>query len=114
MKIAFQVPGANNTSVDVPTAEGMPHGGFDVVQAFITWGLSLIFVIAGLAAFLFLLWGGISWISSGGDKEKIESARNKIVYAIIGLIIILSSYLIVRTVGQLFGVNVFNLSAPTS
>jgi hypothetical protein len=107
-KIAFSVPGINGSSIPVPVAAGMPSGSENLNIA-IQWGLTLIFIAAGIVALLFIIWGGISWITSGGEKEKIQEARNKIAYSLIGLIIIFSSYLIVRTVGGLFGVDPFEL-----
>ena len=49
-------------------------------------------VIAALLVFMYLIWGGIEWITSGGDKGKTESARNKITAAILGLIVLAASY----------------------
>ncbi|NCN45608.1 MAG: hypothetical protein COU63_03675 [Candidatus Pacebacteria bacterium CG10_big_fil_rev_8_21_14_0_10_36_11] len=56
--------------------------------------LSFVMVIAALLVFLYLIWGGIEWITSGGDKGKTESARNKITSAIIGLVVVAASYAI--------------------
>jgi len=56
--------------------------------------LSFVMVIAALLVFLYLILGGIEWITSGGDKGKTESARNKITSAIIGLVVVAASYAI--------------------
>lgn len=56
--------------------------------------LRFVMVIAALLVFLYLIWGGIEWITSGGDKGKTESARNKITAAVIGLIVLAASYAI--------------------
>ncbi|GIW62169.1 MAG: hypothetical protein KatS3mg089_1021 [Patescibacteria group bacterium] len=56
-------------------------------------------LIAGaLVAIIFLIWGGIKWITSRGDKTKVESARYTIIGAIIGLIIVFASFLIINLV----------------
>ncbi|MBI2617636.1 hypothetical protein HYW55_05885 [Candidatus Gottesmanbacteria bacterium] len=47
-------------------------------------------VLATLAAFFFLLWGGIQWITSGGDKAGVESAQHRIQAALLGLLIVFS------------------------
>jgi hypothetical protein len=49
---------------------------------------NLIAFIAGTAAIIVLIIGGIRYISSGGDAGNVESAKNTIVGAIIGLIVI--------------------------
>lgn len=65
--------------------------------------LNFVMVIAALLVFFYLIWGGIEWISSGGDKGKTESARNKITAAVIGLIILAASYAIFIVVLNFLG-----------
>lgn len=68
-------------------------------------GLVLVFVFAALFAIYIIIRGGIQWSMSGGDKQKIEQARMRIVYGIMGLLLILFSFLIVNFVYGLFGLN---------
>lgn len=49
--------------------------------------ITIVFVIAVIIAVVFLIYGGIRWVLSGGDKSKVEEARNHVVAAIVGLII---------------------------
>jgi hypothetical protein len=65
--------------------------------------LSFVMVIAALLVFLYLIWGGIEWITSGGDKSKTESARNKITAAVIGLVILAASYAILLLILNFLG-----------
>lgn len=65
--------------------------------------LTLAFVIATLIALAFLIYGGIKWITSGGDKSAVEGARNMIVAALVGLVIVFLSYLILNFVLNFFG-----------
>lgn len=60
--------------------------------------ISLIFILAILLALLYLVWGGVKWLMSGGDKTALEEARNHIVAAIIGLVVIFLSYFILNVV----------------
>lgn len=53
---------------------------------------------AAIIAVIFLIWGGIRWIMSGGDKAKVEAARNTVIGAIIGLIIVFAAYFIIDVV----------------
>ncbi len=48
----------------------------------------LMYEVALLAATLYLVWGAVEWILSGGDKEKVAEARKRITYAITGLILL--------------------------
>ena len=67
--------------------------------------LSFVMAIAALLVFMYLIWGGIQWITSGGDKGKTEEARNKITAAVIGLIVLAASYAILLIGLRLLGFN---------
>jgi len=58
-------------------------------------------VFGGIVAIFIIVWAGIRFITSGGDAKQIQSARAMLTYAIIGLIVVLSSYSIVFFVGYL-------------
>jgi len=65
--------------------------------------LSFVMVISALLVLFYLIWGAFSWITSGGDRGKIESARNKITAAVIGIVIVASSYAILLLTLQFLG-----------
>ena len=54
----------------------------------LTFGIRGFFAAAGIMALLYLLLGAFSWITSGGNKENVEKAREKIQAAIVGVILI--------------------------
>lgn len=66
--------------------------------------LALLLIIAAIAAFIFLILGGIQWITSGGDKQGLEGARNKITNAVVGLIIVAAAWAVMFLVGQFLGI----------
>lgn len=65
-----------------------------------------ILIIAALLAFIYLILGGIKWITSGGDKAGMEEARNKITHAIVGLIIVGAAWAIMTLVQNFLGVQI--------
>lgn len=72
--------------------------------------VTLLFVVGIVIALAFLIYGGIKWILSGGDKAAVDAARKHIVAAIIGLVIVVSAFIILNVVFTLlFGGN-FSLS----
>lgn len=76
--------------------------------------LSLLLVIAVFACLFFLIWGGIKWITSGGDKTAVEGARNHITAAVIGLIVSFISFFILNIVTNIFlGKSIAELNIPT-
>jgi threonine/homoserine/homoserine lactone efflux protein len=99
-KIAFNLPG----TYSIEPVAGMPTGGLNTLKNVITNGLTWAFVLITLASLAFLIWGGIEWITSGGDKGKVDAARKKITYAIIGLLVALSSFLIINVLGWFLGI----------
>jgi hypothetical protein len=65
--------------------------------------LSFVMVIAAIMLLIYLVWGGIEWITSGGDKAKTESARNKITQGIIGMIVLGSTLAVFGLVQSFLG-----------
>lgn len=65
-----------------------------------------ILIIAALLAFLYLILGGVKWITSGGDKAGMEEARNKITHAIVGLIVVGAAWAIMTLVQNFLGVQI--------
>lgn len=59
--------------------------------------------LAGIILFLVLIWGGYDFIISRGNPEKVKSARAKITTGLIGFILLIVSYLIVRLLSEVFG-----------
>jgi len=50
--------------------------------------IKIFLIVGALIAFVYLLWAGVDWITSEGDKDKLAKARNKMTHALIGLIIL--------------------------
>lgn len=73
---------------------------------FVSRSFSAVILVAGLATFMYLIYGGIQWIMAGGDKGKLEEARNKITQAIVGLGIVASAWAIYLLVDYFFGIGI--------
>lgn len=74
--------------------------------------VTFLLIVAVLVALFFLIFGGIRWITSGGDKAKVESARGTIISAIIGLIIAFLAFFILSVALNFFGLNLQSLELP--
>ncbi len=79
-----------------------PANGLNIT---INWIITLLGIVAAVAALFFLIWGGIRWITASGDKEKLQKARATIMYSIIGLLIVIFSILIITIIGGVLGVS---------
>ena len=64
----------------------------------VAWFYYFIVGIAGLAAFVMLVWGGFQYLSSAGNPAAIGDAKDKIKSALLGLLIILASFLILQVI----------------
>jgi len=51
--------------------------------------------LVGVVLFGFIIYGGYLWLTAGGDDQKVTSAKTIIKNGIIGLIIVLSAYIII-------------------
>ena len=78
------------------------YGNANQLPGVITGILNAIIVVAGLVAVVFVLIGGINYMTSAGDSAKVKKAKETILYAVIGLIIAALSFAIVNfTIGNI-------------
>ena len=68
--------------------------------------LTLVFFVAGLLFFVNLLFGGIQWISSGGDPKALESARGRLMNSFIGLVIVVAAFAIALIIETVLGIQI--------
>ncbi len=76
------------------------------IGALISSVIGVALILAGILVFAMLVWGGVQWIMSGGDKAKTEEARNRITAALVGLAIVASAWAIMKLVEYFFGLNI--------
>ena len=55
-------------------------------------------IIVGIAAVVMIIYGGFRYITSGGDSNRVGSAKNSLIYPIVGLIIVALAQVIVHFV----------------
>jgi hypothetical protein len=76
--------------------------------------ITFMLIAAVIIALFYLIYGGIRWITSGGDKGKVEEARKHIIAAIIGLVVAFVAYFILQIVLSIFGLgSISRLQLPT-
>jgi len=68
--------------------------------------LNIAMTISALLVLLYLIWGAIGWITAGGDSGKIETARNRITTAVIGIIVLASVVAIFKVLQLVLGIEV--------
>ena len=103
--LAFTFPG--NSTVTLPSY--IPQGGLGNLEVYLQ-RFMMVFLFLGISfALIYIVWGGLQWTQSQGDKQKVSAARSKITWAIVGLIILFLSYFFVAAVGYLFKVDLLKL-----
>lgn len=96
--LTLSLPGFGQvqTPPNIPSGASSPS---DIINL----GLALLVTLGIVASLVFVLYGGVLWATSQGDKAKVDRARRTITYAIVGLIIVILSFTIIRVVGYLLG-----------
>jgi len=79
---------------------------------FILMAISIFVLAAGLLSLLFILWGGLLLILSGGKDEKIKPAINTIRFAIIWVVITVLTIFLFPVFGRLLGIDVEKYAKP--
>lgn len=64
--------------------------------------ISVLLGAGGVVALIFLMIGGLQYMASGGDEKALTAAKGTITYSVLGLILIISSFLIINTVLSIF------------
>ena len=89
--------GANLEFTDTPTAGNCDAGdATEKLNNLVRTIVNLLSAIVGIVAVIMIIVGGLRYITSGGNDASVTGAKNTILYAIIGLIIVALAQLIVR------------------
>lgn len=68
-----------------------------------------VIVIGAIMVIIMFLWGAIGWITAGGDAGKIQKSRDRMVQAVIGLIVLVGAYTIIGFISTVFFGTDFNI-----
>jgi len=79
---------------------------FSSVSSVVSVVIIFLFSLGALAAFIMILIGGIKYMLSGGDVEAAAAARSTVTYAIIGLILVVCAFVIVKVLSTILGYNI--------
>lgn len=68
------------------------------IKSIATQVVNIFSIIVGVIAVIMIIYGGFKYITSGGDSGNVSSAKNTLIYAVVGLIIVALSQFIVHVV----------------
>ncbi len=83
--------------------------GYTCIAHLVSNLVSVGLTLSGVIVFIYLVWGGIDYLTSGGEKGRIENSQKRITSALIGLAIVASSWAIYQLVLFFFGINLDNI-----
>jgi basic membrane lipoprotein Med (substrate-binding protein (PBP1-ABC) superfamily) len=55
-------------------------------------GLNILYLVAGIVGVIVIIIAGITLVTSGSEPDAVKKAKNMIVYAVIGLVVIMSAW----------------------
>ena len=67
-------------------------------QALVKQFVNIFLFAVGALSVIMLIWGGIRYTTSAGDSNKVQAAKNTVLYAIVGLVVAILAYAIVNMV----------------
>lgn len=72
----------------------------DKVNSLIGTVINIFSIVVGVVSVIMIIIGGLKYITSGGDSANVTGAKNTILYALVGLVIVALAQIIVRFVLQ--------------
>lgn len=97
-KLALKLPGGYN--VDSPP--GLETARFSNLSGFVSQLYIVVIYVSLFLAFYYFVWGAFDYIMAQGQKEGIAKAKEKIRWAIIGLIVVLLSFTLAKFLSEVF------------
>jgi uncharacterized membrane protein HdeD (DUF308 family) len=87
------------------TAKGGEFWAFTNLEKIISNTIGIMTVLAGLFFIYQFVIAALNWVTSAGEKGKLESARTQMLNAAIGLILVVGAYAIIGLVGRVVGLD---------
>lgn len=103
------LPGTGrDVEIDYPTEVlKEPRFKFETLADVISEALKYVFPAAGLILFFMLITGGFQLLTSAGDPERTKKGYGKIIWAIIGFLVIFIAYWLIQILEAILGIKVF-------
>jgi hypothetical protein len=102
MERIFILPQGQFTPLSQVSAEGL-----------ISAAVNIILIVASVLFVFSLITGGMKYILSGGKDEKVDEAKRQLANAIIGVVIVFSTWASLGLVSQFFGIDLLSFEIPT-
>lgn len=91
----------SGTNLDVTgdsTCDSTTAGASDTINNILKTAVNIFSVIVGFISVIMIIVGGLKYITSGGDSGNVSSAKNTILFALVGLVVVVLAQVIVKFV----------------
>lgn len=97
------------TNPAIPAVFGQGSGNAALTSVIVTlWRTAI--TLGGIALLIMLIIGALEWITAGGDKGKIQAARDRITQSIIGMLVLAGTVAISVFISGILGINLLMLN----
>ena len=88
-------------------AAGAADGSIFATYFVAIW--QMIISVGGIMVLLYFIWGSVDWIVAGGDQSKIQKGRDRMIQAVIGMILLAGSFVLIGLINSIFFEGTFDL-----
>jgi heme O synthase-like polyprenyltransferase len=92
-------------ALDITNETINPIAKFSDIGSLVNPLISLFVILISLVFVFIMLSGAYTFMTAGGDAEKVKQAQKTFKYALIGLIVVLVSFLIVKLIERFLGID---------
>lgn len=75
---------------------------FDDIASYISYAIDVLLAVAGAVAVVYLIIGGYRYITAMGNEDQMKTAKTTMIWAVLGLVIVVCAWLIVNEIWGLF------------
>ncbi|MBN2854299.1 hypothetical protein JXK06_02060 [Patescibacteria group bacterium] len=102
--VLAQSYGLDETISEVPAYQAQADESYDekFVATKVGDMIGLVLSFIGVLFLILIIYGGISWMTAGGNEQNVEKAKTIIINAVIGLLIVIFAYTITSFIGNQF------------
>jgi hypothetical protein len=90
--------GAIDTSTDLPPIISQLSGGQTGLRGIVLAIVNFFLTFLGLLAIIMVIYGGFLYVSSAGNEENVNKAKKILLYAVLGIVVIIVSGALVNTI----------------
>ncbi len=88
-----------------------PRESFNILNNTISTTIAILTIVAFIWFTIQFFLGAVGIITAGGDKAKVEGARNKITTGLIGIVVVIAATFIIQLVGTILGIDILGGAA---